>query len=96
MDHLDHLDLTTACFYLSLTLTWFIMGGELLVMQPHGSGITLQSKYERLILNQNSKANSKLICLNLIIIVRQSLSTTTDSLLFPYSAIWHIVDTDTL
>ncbi len=52
----------------------------LLVMQPSGLGITSQLEYERLILNQNSKTNSKLTCLKYIIIVRQSLGMTTDSL----------------
>ncbi len=42
IDHLDHLDITIACFYLSLILTWFIMEGELLVMHSPGSGITSQ------------------------------------------------------
>ncbi len=56
-----------------------------------GSAITSQWKYERMILNQNSKTNSKLICLNHIIIVRQSLSTNTDCLLLrtaPLGTLW--------
>ncbi len=81
---------------LFLILTWFIMEGELLVMQSPGSGITFQYKYKWPILNQNSKTNPKLTCLNHIIIVRQSLSMTTDSLLILYSTIGHIVGTGAL
>ncbi len=44
LDHLDHFDLTIAFFYLSLILTWFIMKGVLLVMQPLGSGNNISVK----------------------------------------------------
>ncbi len=46
IDHLDYLDLTNACFYLSLILISFTMEGELLLVQNSVSEITSQQKYE--------------------------------------------------
>ncbi len=39
IEHPDHLDLTIACFYLSLILTWFIMEGEFFLFSDASPGL---------------------------------------------------------